>query len=269
MEIFSNNTSFLEGWTAISFLFLIRYVILSGIAYLFYYMLFKKQWNFKKIQRKFPRNKDYYREVVYSLFTFVVFGLIGAFVFLTEFKNYTKVYDEVSEYGQLYFICSIVIMVFIHDTYFYWTHRLMHHKYLFKLFHKVHHLSHNPSPWAAFAFHPLEAIIEASIIFVIVFTIPSHPIAVLTFLIVMTVYSVYGHLGYELYPKFFYKNWFGKWINTSINHNLHHQSGRDNYGIYFTFWDKVMKSVSKDYEATYDEVTSREPVQRKEKIGLS
>ncbi len=268
MDFFSNPPSFFEGWTTISVLFLVRYLILAGVAFLLYYVFLRKKWNFKKIQKKFPGKKDYILEVLYSLITFIVFGLIGSFVFFTDFKQYTKVYDNVDDFGTWYFVLSIVIMIFIHDTYFYWTHRLMHHKYFFKHFHKVHHLFHNPSPWAAFAFHPLEAIIEASIIFVIVFIIPAHPMAVLTFLIVMTIYSVYGHLGYELYPKFFYKNWFGKWINTSVNHNLHHQSGRNNYGIYFTFWDKIMNSVSQDYEFTFDQVKNRKPEQ-KEKIGLS
>jgi len=47
----------------------------------------------------------------------------------------------------------------------------MHHKKLFRWFHLVHHQSTNPSPWAAYAFHPLEAVVEAGII--AVFFLPS------------------------------------------------------------------------------------------------
>ena len=81
---------------------------------------------------------------------------------------------------------------------------------LFKYFHLIHHKSTNPSPWAAYAFHPLEAVIEASIIFLIVWLIPYHRTALLAFLTFMITYNVYGHLGYELYPKRFHKHFIGR-----------------------------------------------------------
>ena len=56
---------------------------------------------------------------------------------------------------------SIGIAIVVHDTWFYWTHRLMHHRRLFKLFHRVHHESTNPTPWAAYCFAPLEAMAQA------------------------------------------------------------------------------------------------------------
>ena len=82
----------------------------------------------------------------------------------------------------------------------------MHHPSVYKWLHKVHHLSTNPSPWAAYAFHPLEAVVEAGIVVLIVFVMPAHPMAVSFFLLIMMVYNVYGHLGYELYPKGFSKS---------------------------------------------------------------
>jgi len=145
----------------------------------------------------------------------------------------------------------------IHDTYFYWTHRLMHHPSVFKYFHKVHHLSTNPSPWAAFAFHPLEAIVEAGIIVVIAFIMPVHPLAIALFLLIMMVYNVYGHLGYELYPKGFTKTRIGKWINTSINHNQHHQYFKGNYGLYFLWWDRWMGTLRMDYDQEFEAVKTR------------
>jgi sterol desaturase/sphingolipid hydroxylase (fatty acid hydroxylase superfamily) len=34
----------------------------------------------------------------------------------------------------------------------------MHDRRLFRLVHRVHHRSHDPSPWAAYAFGPIEAL---------------------------------------------------------------------------------------------------------------
>jgi Delta7-sterol 5-desaturase len=157
-------------------------------------------------------------------------------------------------------------MLLIHDSYFYWMHRTMHYPKLFKLFHLVHHKSNNPSPWAAYAFHPLEAVLESLIFVVFLFTIPVHSIHLLLFFIFSLIYNVYGHLGFELYPKGFSTHWFGKWINTSVSHNMHHQYFKGNYGLYFTIWDRLMGTMNKKYEETFDEVTSRKNINDAEKV---
>ncbi|PIQ21768.1 MAG: hypothetical protein COW65_07160 [Cytophagales bacterium CG18_big_fil_WC_8_21_14_2_50_42_9] len=126
----------------------------------------------------------------------------------------------------------------------------MHHPKLFKAFHLLHHRSTNPSPWAAFAFSPLEAVVEGSIIFVIALLIPIHPLAILAFLLFMTIYNVYGHLGYEIYPQWVVNSPVGKWLNTSTNHNMHHQYFKGNYGLYFRFWDELFRTTHPHYDAT-------------------
>ncbi len=72
----------------------------------------------------------------------------------------------------------------------------------------------------------------------------------------MMLYNVYGHLGWELYPKGFSKHWIGKWVNTSVNHNQHHQYFTGNYGLYFLFWDRMLKTIRPDYEKRFEEITS-------------
>lgn len=243
-------------WFLFTVVFL-RYLILAAVAFLIYYKIFRSCWFFRKIQRVFPKPTDYQREFLYSLITSFIFAGVGYLVFGTSFREHTFVYSSMEEYGQLYFWFSIVLMLIIHDTYFYWTHRAMHHPSLFRYFHKVHHLSTNPSPWAAFAFHPLEAIVEAGILVLIVLIMPVHPLALMFFLLIMMIINVYGHLGYELYPKGFSKSRIGKWINTSVNHNQHHQYFKGNYGLYFLWWDRWMGTLRTDYDQQYDEVKSR------------
>jgi len=70
-------------------------------------------------------------------------------------------------------------------------------------------------------------------------------------------YNVYGHLGWELYPKGFSRHWLGKWINTSVNHNQHHQFFKGNYGLYFLVWDRLMGTLRNDYEQRFEEITGR------------
>lgn len=232
-----------------------RYFFVAGIAFIFFYFLLRKKIGYQKIQKKFPGNKDYFREISYSISTIAIFALVPLVILQTpQIRKHTLFYTGIHQYGWLYFFLTFPLMFLIHDTYFYWTHRLMHHKKLFKIFHLVHHYSTNPSPWAAYSFHPLEAIVEAGIFVVFLFMIPIHPLQLGIFFLAMIIYNVYGHLGYELYPKGFSRHWIGRWINTSVNHNMHHQYFKGNYGLYFLWWDRWMHTIRNDYDQNFDSV---------------
>jgi uncharacterized protein (DUF2147 family) len=133
----------------------------------------------------------------------------------------------------------------------------MHHKAIFKYVHRVHHESTNPSPWAAYAFHPWEALIQALVMPTLVFTLPLHPLAASIFLIYMIVRNVIGHTGFEIFPKGFTKNKWLNWNTAVTHHNMHHEHFHGNYGLYFTWWDKWMKTEHKKYHEAFEEVKSR------------
>ena len=158
----------------------------------------------------------------------------------------TKIYFDFQEHSIFYFFSSIVVMIVLHDTYFYWTHRLIHHPRIFKIVHRVHHLSQNPSPWASYSFHPFEAMISVGYIFIIILLFPAHPLALLSALGAMFIFNLLGHLGYEFFPNWFVTSKVGQWINCSTFHNLHHKNSRHNYGLYFTFWDRLMGTFKPD-----------------------
>jgi Delta7-sterol 5-desaturase len=235
-----------------------RYFLLAFLLFLLFYIIFRNKWLYKKIQPRFPKNKDYIREILYSVATMMIFAFVSAIVFSHPLvRPHTTLYKNITEFGWVYYFVAFPLMLVIHDTYFYFCHRLMHHKKIFNYVHLVHHQSTNPSPWAAYAFHPLEAFIEIGILIVFAFSIPIHKTHLLIFFFFMIVYNVYGHLGYELYPKGFGKHWFGRWINTSVNHNQHHQYFKGNYGLYFLFWDRILGTIREDYEERFDEVKKR------------
>jgi Delta7-sterol 5-desaturase len=233
-----------------------RYFLVAGIAFLIFYVLFRNKTPLKKIQERFPKNKDYLREIFYSVITILIFGTVPILLLNTPLRPYTTFYTDIDLYGKGYFFFAFLVMLFMHDTYFYWMHRLMHHPSLFRIMHLVHHKSTNPSPWAAYAFHPLEAIIEVGIVPIFLFTIPIHSFHLPMFFLFMIVYNVYGHLGYEIYPRGFAGHPIGKWVNTSVNHNQHHQYFSGNYGLYFLFWDRIMGTIREDYEERYEKVKS-------------
>ncbi|GEP44063.1 sterol desaturase family protein [Brevifollis gellanilyticus] len=235
----------------------LRYAIFAGIAWLLAYVFFKKRWWRRKIIQRDPLPSDLRREFLWSLSTVVIYALVGTGTLLLGRPGWLKIYKNIGDYGWLWFFASIVVAIFIHDAYFYWTHRLMHHRKLFRLFHKVHHQSTNPSPWASYSFAPLEAVVQAGIFPLLVLTMPMHPIAFLVFMIWQITFNVAGHTGYEFYPRWMLQTWFGKFINTPTNHIQHHEKMRGNYGLYFNLWDRLLGTNHKDYEARFQEVTTR------------
>ncbi len=235
-----------------------KYYLIAGSVYLLFYLVLKNKIIKQKIQSLFPKKTDYLREIFYSSITVLIFALIPLFFTANPVvRAYTTLYDNMSDRGWLYYFLAFPIMFIIHDTYFYWTHRIMHHKSLFNIMHLVHHKSTNPSPWAAYAFHPLESIVEVGIFVVFLFTIPVHKSHIAIFFLLSIIYNIYGHLGWELYPKGFSQSRIGKWINTSVNHNQHHKYFKGNYGLYFLFWDRVMGTIRADYDEAFEEVKNR------------
>lgn len=234
-----------------------RYFLVALIAFVIFYIVFKQQWFYQKIQQKFPKTKDYFRELGYSLTTMIIFSLIIVLLNSPSIGPHTTRYKDINDWGWAYYFSAFPLMFFMHDAYFYLMHRLMHHPSVFKYIHLVHHQSTNPSPWAAYAFHPLEAIIEQGIVVIFYFTIPIHITHLAIFFLFSIIYNVYGHLGYELYPRGFNKTIIGKWINTSVNHNQHHQYFKGNYGLYTLIWDRLFGTIRQDYDQQFESVTNR------------
>ncbi len=235
----------------------LRYFLIAGFAFVVFYILLRKKITHKKIQKAFPAGKDYRREIMYSLSSLFIFAATPSLLLLTPLKAYTQFYSGAYSHGTLYFWLAFPITFILHDTYFYFVHRMMHHPKLFSFIHLTHHKSVNPSPWAAFAFSVPEAIIEAGIFALLLFIMPLCKWHLFVFFLVQMLYNVYGHLGWELYPKGFSKNWFGKWINTSVNHNLHHRYFKGNYGLYFLWWDRLLGTLRDDYDEVFEEVGNR------------
>ena len=233
---------------------LTHYLLTAGLAFLVFYIVLRRILFGRKIQPAFPASADVRREIFYSLLSLVIFSGVGVFSSILERLHLTRVYYHIGQHGWGYFIFSIAALIVLHDTWFYWSHRALHWRPLFLLAHRVHHRSHNPTPWAAFAFHPVEALIEALIYPLVILFVPIHPGAALVWLIYMTVMNVGGHLGFELFPAGFLRHRWLRWHNTSVHHNMHHSHIHCNYGLYFNVWDRLMGTNHEKYEQLFNRV---------------
>ncbi|MFM7099800.1 MAG: sterol desaturase family protein [Verrucomicrobiota bacterium] len=255
--LFGSQRSFLERSLFTTIEVGIRYLVFAGVAWMLAYRLFRHRWVHRKVISRFPASVEVRREIAYSLGTLLIFGLVGAGTFTASRHGWTQMYWGIADHGRGWFFGSVACGILLHDAYFYWTHRLMHHRRLFPLFHRVHHLSTNPSPWAAYAFAPAEAVVEAGIFPLAVLVMPMHPAAFGLVMLWQITFNVAGHTGYEFHPRWLMKTPLRFLLNTPTNHVMHHEKMRGNYGLYFNFWDRLMGTNHPDYEARFREVTSR------------
>ncbi|HEY8388475.1 MAG TPA: sterol desaturase family protein [Parasegetibacter sp.] len=236
---------------------LLRYYVIAGIAFVVFYLLFAEVLHKNKIQERYASKKDFRREVLNSSVSAVILATVAFLASSKWIAPYTLIYTDKFEYPLWWMPVSVFLSLVIHDTYFYWMHRLLHHPALFKFTHLLHHKSTNPSPWTAYSFHVLEAVAEGAVVLVLVFVIPLHPVSISMFALAALLINVYGHLGYEIAPKWFRKSFLFEFVNTSTYHNLHHSKFKGNYGLYFRVWDRLLGTEHPDYVKIYDRIQEK------------
>lgn len=179
-------------------------------------------------------------EIGWSLASAAIYGIpAGIVAWGWQERGWTLIYTGWSDYPLWYLPLSVLIYLFLHDTWFYWTHRLFHRPAWFRVAHAVHHASRPPTAWAAMSFHPIEALSGAVVIPALVFLVPIHVAMLGTVLAIMTVMGVTNHMGWELFPRALVHSRVGHWLITASHHHRHHEQYRCNYGLYFRFWDHL------------------------------
>lgn len=240
------------------FIITIRYLGFAGAFYWVLYRCGKNRFLKYKINKSFPSKKVIRTEVYYSILACLFFALSGVILLEAWRAGLTQIYLDPAEFGYLYLFLSVFLLMFLHDTYFYWLHRAIHHPKLFKRFHRVHHLSVNPTPWAAFSFNLGESFLEAIILPVLVLIVPVNIGALGFFLMLMTFFGTINHCGYEFYSKKFAQSFIWKWWISPTHHYMHHERLKTNFGLYFTFWDRLMGTEDADYVTIYEGVKARQ-----------
>jgi len=139
-------------------------------------------------------------------------------------------YFENHEYNWMWFVGGLIAYMIGFDTWFYWSHRWLHDiDFLWNNVHYVHHQFKEPSAFAQFAVHPLEAIMQGPV---------GHYMGSLFFPIHPVQLAVLGFLG---------SSWAiaahdGRQFDFNSHYN-HHCKGRGRF-IYFNlgyltpFWDR-------------------------------
>ncbi|MEZ4905104.1 MAG: sterol desaturase family protein [Spirosomataceae bacterium] len=234
-----------------------RYVLIASLFHYLFKVKYRAYFQAREVNARPRKSAQHWREIRLSLLTSFMFALIGTAMLIAWQLNLTLIYLNFSEYPIWWFIVSILIVLFLHESYYYWLHRWMHHPRIYKWVHKAHHDSITTSAWTSFSFHPIESVLQAIFLPILLFIIPIHYYAIGIILLIMTTTSVINHLNTELYPRDFHRHWFGRWWIGATHHSLHHSQFKYNFGLYFTFWDKWAGTESPDYEPLFEKKTGK------------
>jgi len=221
---------------------LFRYALFSGSYYYLFHVVFKKKYADRMLITTMPTAKQIKREIRLSLYSTFIFGLVGVALLMLWQNGYTRIYTDPNEYPLWYFPVSIVIFMLLHDTYYYWMHKWMHDYKWLRRYHLDHHKSVNTTVLTSFSFHPVESFFQAIILPILFMIIPLNLFAILSILFLMTFSAIINHAGVEIYPRNGFFNGFRKYIIGATHHDIHHRFAQKNFGLYFTFWDRWMKT---------------------------
>jgi lathosterol oxidase len=219
---------------------LIRYFVLVGGAY-----WLSQKFGSHRIETVEISKTQVRRDIYWSIVSTIIFAISGTILIRLWQMGKIAIYLEANKFGWAYLVISLPLLLFLHDLYFYWTHKMLHRPFFFKHVHRIHHESRVPTAWTAFSFHPVEAIIQAIILPVLIFIVPVHIVVLMIFLTLMTMLGIINHLGYEFYPSRFRSQKPFSFIISATHHQAHHKRVHVNYGLYFNWWDLWMKTEAK------------------------
>ena len=142
----------------------------------------------------------------------------------------------------IWFVLIIVAIPFFDSAHFYFIHRLLHWKPLYRVAHAVHHRNVSTGPWSGFSMHPLEHLIYLSNVLIHVL-FASHPIHIFFHLQWNAIGAGVSHTGYESLTV------RGKPVIylSPFHHQLHHRLYNCNYGNGLVPMDKLFGS---DHDGT-------------------
>eukprot|EP01080_Neovahlkampfia_damariscottae_P002928 gene2928-4767_t len=140
-------------------------------------------------------------------------------------------------------LIQFIIFLFATDAFTYWKHWFLHRPYMFP-FHKFHHAFHDPSTFASFSFHPVDAFFTFSPIYLAMINqIQISAQMYVGYILFFVHINLYMHSGYSI--RIFDQFLSFIWITSSETHNIHHEKSHCNFGEVSPLWDHLNSTYGK------------------------
>lgn len=230
---------------------MLRYAVFASLFWALLWVALARPLARRRIRPERPGARQMATEFLYSLRSTAVFATISLGPAIALKAGWINGDHLARSWGPAWFWISLVVMILAHDAYFYWVHRLAHHRGLFRRVHRRHHLSHNPSPFTAYSFDLAEAALMGSFVPLWVLLVPTQWVVVDLFVLHQIIRNTLLHSGIEVMPARADGRPLFDWMTSTTHHDLHHGQMRWNFGLYFTWWDRWMGTEHPHYHARF------------------
>lgn len=144
--------------------------------------------------------------------------------------------------GLGFFVLSVVLF----DAWFYWGHRLMHWRPLYR-HHLWHHRSVAPTVWSNYSDSLVDAFAMQSYYLVAPLLLPIPPEVLILHRVYDHVNGMIGHAGFEYFAD--RSTRFPSPFVCTTFHDQHHEKFGYNYANFFSVWDRLCGTLAPDYDA--------------------
>ncbi|WP_417682372.1 sterol desaturase family protein [Roseibium sp.] len=216
------------------------------------FLYFATGWVLVKIQNRHPerriqahrrgekrRGKEI-RQSVWSLTA--TSGCLAGGVFLSV-RGYTFVDPLPLTWWSVPLMFVISVIAF--DAWFYWGHRLMHTKWLYR-FHAEHHRSVAPTVWSTYSDDLIDAFVMQSYYLWAVLFLPIPAAVLVAHRLWDHFNGTIGHSGFE-----FYASPMSRMPSPMVCvtfHDQHHSRFKYNFANFFSVWDRLCGTIDPKYD---------------------
>ena len=163
------------------------------------------------------------------------------------------IWTESTHFGARFILTNYVpntamfcLNILAYDFVNYWIHRSQHEVTRLWPLHRIHHTDPYLDVTSAFRFHPFETLYRVTIQALAVFLLGITVAEISTYLSVVVCALLFSHTNIKLRRPI--DRFIGYFFVTPDIHRVHHAWERrlhdSNYGIVFSFWDRVFGSFS-------------------------
>lgn len=158
-------------------------------------------------------------------------------------------------------LLSAAASLFLFDTWFYWFHRLIHTRLLYRPVHRWHHLTVTPVVWSNNSDRLIDNLFLQSYWLVAHLIFPVAPAVLLAHKIYDQVTGIVGHSGWEHGGRL---AWPPSPLVGVTHHDQHHRYFRCNYATHFSLWDRAMGTLHPDHDSELKSNIARTETARRE-----
>lgn len=171
----------------------------------------------------------------------------GSFAAYIVGGGWSLMYFDPHRYPLWWLPVSAVVLFFVFDGGLYYSHRLLHQKWLFRRVHRHHHKFLAPTIFTMTAVHPVEFLMHQSVLIAAAFIVPVHWAVYVAVVLYTYLIGAIDHSGVKV-------AWPLPLHTSNAFHDDHHVYFHTNYGHHTAVWDKLHGTVRRP-DRYYDENT--------------